>query len=318
ASICFMDHVFAREVAVIGNVEEVSKFCAHAYLTSFFDQRLSEDDEPVSASGLRRLVLELGDVLGLQGDVVVSALEYDLILDTRLLGASFRFEDGVGLPDKLPILIVIDGLSLADHRLTRVVAKDESYIEVGPAVEMSGEGEVAVASQEDVLKARTPTPVDGSVEYLGRMLMRRTISRTIDDEERLPCIGQRNEERVIAPDSFVREVHALLAGSLRRDHGSVRIDSGRLLDELLAESPPNAEASFVDGRHQSPVCLTVEAAAEVTRCRRIGNRTSTKCIEVAGIVPTKLDVVENLPTAQYIVCDVQDMVRLVIWPILLE
>lgn len=140
----------------------------------------------------------------------------------------------------------------------------------------------------------------------------------VDQEERLAGVGQRDQQRVVAPRALEGHVHALHALTGRLHDRPVGVDASRLLEELGATLAPDSDADVVDDLHQRPDILRREASTEVAGRRRVGDRSSPERIEVVVVVAQELDVVERPAPAQDVVGDVENVIGLVIGPVLLE
>ena len=143
----------------------------------------------------------------------------------------------------------------------------------------------------------TAAESDGLVEDGRRPFVRGPAATSVDEEERLPGVRQRDDERVVAPDALERHVHPLLAFARRRQKRPVGVDPRRHARERDSPSPPDSDPHVVDDVHQPPDRIDIESSAEVPGGRRIGDRTSPQRIQERGIVAPDLDVVENLPAA---------------------
>jgi len=134
----------------------------------------------------------------------------------------------------------------------------------------------------------------------------------------LAGVGQGDQQRVIAPDALVGDVHALFAFAGRGHEAAIGLDARRLLEELLRLPAPDFDADIVDGVHQLPDRALVEAAAEVAGRRRVGDHAGAEHVEEGHVVAPHLDVVEHAPAAQRVERDVQDVVRLPVGVVDLE
>lgn len=82
----------------------------------------------------------------------------------------------------------------------------------------------------------------------------------------------------------VRQVHAPLAFAGGLDDRSIRVDPSRLLEERGGLLLPDPDTHVIDDGHQQIDVLGAESPAEVTRGRRVRNRTRTQRIEVRRVV----------------------------------
>ena len=191
-------------------------------------------------------VRKLGRVFEKQALVEEAALLDDLLLDPRLLAAWTAQEGCVRLTDELDVVARIQASGALHEARIRVVAEYEAHPVGVPAVEVRGHGKVGVAAQQNVAVAGVATQRDGTVQRCWGSLVRRTAATAVDDEERLPGVGQRDQQRVVAPDALVRQIHPVLAFTSGRDNRTVRVDSGRLSAQVPSAALPHAEASRVD------------------------------------------------------------------------
>jgi len=185
---------------------------------------------------------------------------------------------------------------------------------LSPAIEMCRLREGGVAAQQHVLEAYRATEFYGAVEVVRRAPLRGPIATAILDEQRLACIGERHQERVVAPDAVVREAHALLALAMRLHDRAVRVDARRLLEEARRLPLPYADANVVQDVHQRLDILLAEATAEVAGGRGVGDRARAERIEKRDIVATDLDVIEHMSAAHDVVGDVEHRVGFAVRP----
>jgi len=122
---------------------------------------------------------------------------------------------------------------------------------------------------------------------------------------------------VISPLSLVRDIHSFLALAGRRHDRPIRIDDG-FLEECRRLLAPDSLTNRVDQTHEDFNVWILESPAEVTGCRRIRNRVGAKGVQVDLVVSAILQVLEAAPASQQVVGDVQNVVRLVVWPVTLQ
>jgi hypothetical protein len=113
--------------------------------------------------------------------------------------------------DSIVSSLVGEGLGGLDELRDGVEAEDKAHTVVRPAGEVDGLRERRIPAQEDILEAGAPAELDRAIEVAGRTFVRRPIAAAIDDEERLAGVGERDEQRVVAPDTVVGDAHALPA-----------------------------------------------------------------------------------------------------------
>ena len=119
-----------------------------------------------------------------------------------------------------------------------------------PAVQVLGLREVGVAPQADLPEACPAAQGDRPVEVEGRLLVAGPIAAAIDHEQRLARVGQREDQRMIAPLALVVDVHALLALAGGFDHRAVGVEDG-FLEERLRLLPPDLQPRGVEDRLQA-------------------------------------------------------------------
>jgi len=101
---------------------------------------------------------------------------------------------------------------------------------------------------------------------------------------------------MVAPDSFVTNVHPLftLAGGFH--NRAIHLDGG-LFKERLVLLLPNPHANFVEGILQEVNVMGLEASAEVTGGRRIRNPLGSNGVEEEFVVASKFDVLQRRSSA---------------------
>ena len=72
-----------------------------------------------------------------------------------------------------------------------------------PVVEPSGLGKVGVATEENSSESGTLTKGYRAVDLLAGSFMGGTVPRTVDNPEGLTRVSQTDQQRVIAPSSFL-------------------------------------------------------------------------------------------------------------------
>ena len=191
-------------------------------------------------------------------------------------------------------------------------AEDESHASLVPAVQVFRLCEVGVATQRDLLEARLAAKFDGLVEVPSGVLVAGTVPRPIDDKQRFTRIGQRENQRVIAPLSLVADVHALLALARRFHHRAIGIDN-RFLEERLRLHLPDLKPCGVEHVLQTIDVGRVKTAAEVARGGGIGDAACAQGVEVGLIATQKFQVLQACPSGEQVVGDIEHVVGLEIW-----
>ena len=180
-----------------------------------------------------------------------------------------------------------------------------------PRRRVPGLGEVGVAAEVDPAEAGLAAEQDRQVELLGGALVRRAIAGAVDDAEHLAGVGQRDDQRVIAPGAVVGDVDALLAAGAGGDEGAVDVDDG-LVEELGRLLLPDLEPGLIEDVLQGLDVVGGEAAAEVAGGGGVGDAVGAQGVEEDVVVAPQFDVVEAGAVAQGVVGEVQDVVALVV------
>ena len=102
----------------------------------------------------------------------------------------------------------------------------------------------------------------GLVEVDVGLLVRGAVAAAVDQEQRLGGVGQRDDQRVVAPLPVVGDIHALLAPAVGGGDRAVGVDE-RLLEEVGGLLLPDPQPGLVEGVHQPLDVGLGEAAAEV-------------------------------------------------------
>ncbi|PRP92118.1 hypothetical protein ENSA7_81740 [Enhygromyxa salina] len=259
-------------------------------------------------------------MLGLEPHVLVAALLDDRLLDPRLLGSTLLLfvEGQLGLAHELRVVLLWKPVSPLFERRSTAVAKHEADAIGGPAVEVFGRRECRVTSHQDLLETSATAQRDGFIEEFGGALARRPVAASVDQKQRLVGVRQRNQQRVVAPDALVGHVHAFPALASGPDDAAVDIDASGLPQQRLASPLPDFYSRIVDEPGQRPDIVGSESPAEVSRRGRGRERPSAQGLKVASVAAQPVDVIEGLPSAQEAVRDTEDVIGLVIGPVLAE
>ena len=159
---------------------------------------------------------------------------------------------------------------------------------------------------------------DRLVDPNGRLGVAGHVPRPVDHVEHLPGVGQRHDQRMVAPDAFVGNVHALLALAAGRGQHPVDIEVGGVCQQVLSASLPHLRSHRVDGLHQVDDIRGVETATEIPRRGRVGDQLRTHSVHVGGVMTTNLDVLQPRTATQRVVGQIQHMVGLVIGQVHLQ
>ena len=112
-----------------------------------------------------------------------------------------------------------------------VISEHEPDPFVVPAVEVSGQGEVGVASQQNVGEPAGPAQVDGLVVERDDALMGGAVGAMKVDEQRLFGVGQADYQRRVPPDAVVGDVHPGLGLAGGGHDRRVGVDAGGLAQQ---------------------------------------------------------------------------------------
>ena len=218
-------------LAVVGQVEPIADLVEQPRLALLHRDRLADHDQAVRPLAGRRPIVDLGHVLPDPGQRLEPALADDPVLD--LLGTRSRLPLGRVLRRPSQFGPVRRGQVLGDRLEVghRVDAEEERHALGVPGVELLGLGEVGVAPEIDAAEAGLAAEEDGQVELLGGPLMRGPVAGAVDDADHLAGVGQRDDQRVIAPGPVVGDVDALLAAGAGGDQRAVDVDDG-LVEEV--------------------------------------------------------------------------------------
>ena len=120
---------------------------------------------------------------------------------------------------------------------------------------------------------RNPAPTtqgDGLIEIDGGAFVAGTIAAAIEQIQRLGRVGQRDQQRMVAPLGFMIDVHSGFALAVRLGHRAIAVDD-RFLEERLGLLPPHLEPGFVECFLQQMDVPFGEPPAKVASRRGIGN-----------------------------------------------
>ena len=168
-----------------------------------------------------------------------------------------------------------------------------------------------VAPVGDLAEPRPAAEGGGLVQVDVGVLVRGPVAAPVDQVQRLGGVGQRDDQRVIAPRPVVGDVHALLAPAVGGGERPVGVDE-RLVEEVLGLLLPGPQPGLVEDVHQLLDVGFGEAAAEVPGGGRVGDAFGPQGVEVDLVVAADFEVLQPAAAGQEVVGDVQDVVALVI------
>src|SRR5262249_13800888 len=155
---------------------------------------------------------------------------------------------------------------------------------------------------QDTAEATSEAHGQRLVHLFGRTLVGGPIARAIDQTKHLAAVGQRQDQRVIAPGAVVGDVHTLLALPLGGRQGAVHIDDG-LLEEGVGLRGPGLQARVVDKVQQRVDVGAVKASAEVAGRGGIGDAACPQRVEEVFVLASQFEVLQTSAVAQSVVGD---------------
>ena len=130
-------------------------------------------------------------------------------------------------------------------------------------------------------------------------------------------VGQRDDQRVVAPGAVVGDIDALLAARAGGHERAVDIEHG-LGEEVGRLRLPDLDPRPIEDVLEGLDVVGGEAAAEVAGGGGVGDAVGAEGVEEDGVVAPQLDVVEAGAIAEGVVGEVQDVVTLVVREVVLE
>ena len=165
--------------------------------------------------------------------------------------------------------------------------------------------------------SRPAAEQDRQVDLLGGALVRGPVAGAVDEAEHLAGVGQRDDQRVVAPGAVVGDVHALLAPApvaTRVPSMSMMASSKKSGGCWLQTLTPGLVEDVLEGLD----VVGGEAAAEVAGGGGVGDAVGAQGVEEDLVVAAQFDVVEAGAVAQGVVGEVEDVVGLVVGEVELE
>ncbi len=306
------DDLLGRRVPVVGDVKEAPRIVEQLLLTLGRFEVFPHHDHAIRLPAQRRRVRELGHVLLHQADVLELARLDDLLFDVLRPGAGRGFHGVLGRTTKLPPRGFREILGPFVQVRQGVDPEHEPHVPLlVPAVEVRRLGEVGVPAEPQLPKPGLTADRDRLVKILRRPFVAGTIAAAVDHVQRLARIGQRDQQRVVAPLAFVVNIHPLLALARRLDQRAVGLDHG-FVEESFRLLPPDFDARLVEHFLQEVDVGRGEPPAEVAGRGRIGNPPRAERIEVNLVGAAQFEMFEARPAGQQVVGDVQHVIRLVV------
>ena len=300
------------QVRARGDVEKVADLVEQDLLTFHLADILAQGDHPIRLFALAGLVVKFGHVLVVELQVDILALLDDALLLVGLKTMS-------GLPrERLVFRLALQPLPVAllkvlgagDERSVGIHTKEEIDL-LRPAVEVLGQRKVRVATHAHAWGVGRHL-IDRLVDPASGIRVAGCVARPVDDVEHLLGVGQRHDQRRIAPDALVGDVHARLLLSIRGRHRAVDVDVGDRAQQVSPTPLPQRRPHRVDALHQFDDVRFGEATAEVPRRGRIGDQLRPQGVHVSRVVAQALDVFQPRAATHHVVGQVEHVVRLVI------
>ena len=138
------------------------------------------------------------------------------------------------------------------------------------------------------------------------------VARPVHHVEHLVRVGQRHDQRVVAPHPLVGLVHARLLLPQRGRQRPVHIDIGHRPRQIPAPAPPQPRPDRVDALHEFDHAGLGEAPREVARRRRTRDQLRAQGVHVRRVVAQAVQILQPRAPAQQVVGDVRHVVRLVV------
>ena len=294
---------------VVGDVKESSGVVEQTLLALQNFQGLPDNDHAVVTIAGDWTVIELGNMLHVQANVLELTLLDNLLFD--FCGASARF--GFHLVPWLAVELFPRVLRQFFGNFIklghRVDSKNELHIVIVPAIQMRRLRKVRVASQANFAKTGAATELDRSIKVGGRTFVTGAVAAAVEQIQRLVGVGQRNHQRMITPLVFVIDVDALFALAASGDHRTVAVDTG-FVEELIGLLLPDFHASFVEDFLQGTDRVGIKPSAEVASSSRVRNPHRVKCIEISFIVAAILEMFQAGTARQNVVGDIENVIGL--------
>ena len=147
--------------------------------------------------------------------------------------------------------------------------------------------------------------------------MRRTVAGAIDQRHDLAGVGQRDDERMVAPGAVVGDVDALFLLACGCDERAVGIEDGAF-EEGGRLPTPHADADVVEDVLQDVDVGRAEASTEIASGGGVGDALSAEGVEEVDVVAAQFDVLNAVAVAEGVIGDIQYMIGFVIGEVNLE
>jgi len=144
-----------------------------------------------------------------------------------------------------------------------------------------------------------------------------TIARTVGQIQDLLGFSQGNDQRMIAPLTFVVETDTLFLFTGGFSKTTVGFNRG-LVEKRFWLLLPDSLANLVDRLHDVENLRLIEAATEVTGSGGVGNSSHAQSIEISFVGSTIFQVFQTSSTGHQIQRDVEYVIGFIIGHVKLE
>ena len=138
------------------------------------------------------------------------------------------------------------------------------------------------------------------------------VARPVDQVEHFPGVGQRDQQRGVAPDSFVGNVHALLQLARGGHDRAVGVEIDHLADQVRAATTPQRGPYRVDRVHQRHDVGLGEAAQEVPRRGGVRQQLRPEPVHQRHVVTQPVHVLQTGTAGEHAVGEGEHVIGLVI------
>ena len=147
--------------------------------------------------------------------------------------------------------------------------------------------------------------------------MRGAVSRAVDGIEHFAPLGQRHDQRRVAPLPVVADLHPFLAFAASGGNGPIHINL-RPLEETRWLLGPDLAATLIDGFHQIHHVRRLKAAHKIPRRAGSGNLLCSHRLQEADTVTPHFDILIAGPPRGHVVDQAQHVIRFVVRLVALE
>ena len=225
----------------------------------------------------------------------------------QLVGPGLEGVVGRISEDEAEVLRIVPGIQVRGLGDRRASPRQDPIV---PRIQVRVLGNPRVAAQQDLAEAGPNAQRDRLVQVFAGPLLRRAIAATIEQEQGLGRVGQRDHQRMVTPPAVVADVHAVFALGVGLDDGAIGIED-RLLAERVGLLGPDPQPRLIDGVHQGEDIGLGKAAAEVPFGGGVRDAFGSQGVEVDLVMAPPFEVLDALAAGQDIEGDVEHMVGVV-------